>query len=240
MNQIEVPTPHNAAKLGEIAKTVLMPGDPLRAKYIAEHYLTEVELYTQVRGMYGFTGNYKGVRISVQGSGMGVPSMGIYSKELYDGYGVENIIRIGSAGALDSSVALRDIVVSETVESDSNYDTLMSGSKKLELKASPTLIEKLKKIALVEQKEIKIGKTFTSDIFYSNKENLQALAQKHFLGVEMETLALYTNAALSGKKALSMFTISDKPIEGIALDALQRQNSFQEMMELALELAIQC
>lgn len=240
MNQIEVPTPHNAAKLGEIAKTVLMPGDPLRAKYIAEHYLTDVELYTQVRGMYGFTGNYKGVRISVQGSGMGVPSMGIYSKELYDGYGVENIIRIGSAGALDSSVELRDIVVSETVESDSNYDTLMSGGKKLELKASSTLIEKLKKIASVEQKEIKIGKTFTSDIFYSDKKHLCSLAQKHFLGVEMETLALYTNAVLSGKKALSMFTISDKPIEEIALDALQRQNSFQEMMELALELAIQC
>ena len=171
-----VPTPHNSAKKGEIAKTVLMPGDPLRAKYIAEKYLTDVKMYNEVRNMYGFTGKYKGKEISVQGSGMGVPSMGIYSRELFEGYDVDNIIRIGSAGALANdkasdiakSVKLRDIIVATSVNTDSNYVLANDIEDDFYPVVSDNILEIVKNITEEEKIDVKFGEIFTSDVFYKN------------------------------------------------------------------------
>ena len=241
-----VPTPQNSAKKGEIAKTVIMQGDPLRAKYIAKKYLTDVKKYNEVRNMFGFTGKYKGIEISVQGSGMGVPSMGIYSRELFEGYDVDNIIRIGSAGALAnseaskeaSSVKLRDILVAVDVYTDSNFIK----SNELEGKIKPVASEKIIKVLkdLTEQRKInvKYGKIFTSDSFYKEKEQLIQCSKLPVLGVEMETLALYTNAKITNKNAIAMFTVSDNPILGESISAEERQEGLDEMIELALELAI--
>ena len=241
-----VPTPHNSAKKGEIAKTVLMPGDPLRAKYIAEKYLTDVKLYNEVRNMYGYTGKYKGKEISIQGSGMGVPSMGIYSKELFEGYDVDNIIRIGSAGALANkeasdvanSVKLRDILVASSVDTDSNY--LISNELEDEIYpvASDKLIDCLKEVLINKNiEDVKFGEIFTSDVFYKDKEGLIECSKKEVLGVEMETLALYTNAMVSNKNAIAMFTVSDNPITGESISSMERQVGFDKMIEIALELA---
>lgn len=243
---MKVPTPHNSAKLGDIAKTVLMPGDPLRAKYIAEKYLTDVVCYNQVRNMFGFTGYYKGKKISVQGSGMGVPSMGIYSKELFDGYGVENIIRIGSAGSLSnynsSSYArktkLGDILVADKVLSDSNYikanklDILPLASKNILIKLN-TVLEKSKT-------SVKIGTIYTSDTFYMDKKILEEVSKLDVLGVEMETLSLYTNAIDSKKNAIAMFTVTDNIIMNESVSSDERLKGLDKMIELALELAYEC
>lgn len=232
-----VPTPHNSAKLGDIAKTVLMPGDPKRAEYIAKNYLKDVICYNEVRGMLGFTGTYKGVRISVQGSGMGIPSMGIYSAELFNGYNVENIIRIGSAGGIDDTIKLRDIVVAKTVQTDSNYPKNLIGDN-YDLKCSNKLLEKLIKLDNEKGYKLRFGNVFTSDIFYNKNENLEKLKENNVLGVEMETAGLYTNAINMNKNAISILTISDIPLKNESLSSLDRQNSFNEMMEVALELAI--
>lgn len=240
------PTAHNGAKYGQIAKTVLMPGDPLRAKYIAEKFLEEPVCYNQVRGMYGYTGLYKGKKISVQGSGMGVPSMGIYSYELFNEYDVDNIIRIGSAGSLANpegskecqTVKLKDILVADSVATDSNY--LVSLNKNINPIASEKLLNKLKETAKQLNTDIKIGKIFTSDIFYSTKENLIETSKKDVIGIEMETLALYTNAIIANKNALALFTVSDNLIMGESISSEQRQIGFDEMIKLALELAIKC
>lgn len=232
-----VPTPHNSAKLGDIAKTVLMPGDPKRAEYIAKNYLKDVICYNEVRGMLGFTGTYKGVRISVQGSGMGIPSMGIYSAELFNGYNVENIIRIGSAGGIDDTIKLRDIVVAKTVQTDSNYPKNLIGDN-YDLKCSNKLLEKLIKLDNEKGYKLRFWNVFTSDIFYNKNENLEKLKENNVLGVEMETAGLYTNAINMNKNAISILTISDIPLKNESLSSLDRQNSFNEMMEVALELAI--
>lgn len=232
-----VPTPHNSAKLGDIAKTVLMPGDPKRAEYIAKNYLKDVVCYNEVRGMLGFTGTYKGVKISVQGSGMGIPSMGIYSAELFSGYDVENIIRIGSAGGIDDNINLRDIIVASAVETDSNYPKNLLGEN-YELKCSKHLLEKLSKLNKERGYNLKSGNVFTSDIFYNSDDNLEKLKENKILGVEMETAGLYTNSSIMGKNAISILTISDIPLKNQSLSSTDRQNSFNEMMEVALELAI--
>lgn len=232
-----VPTPHNSANIEDIAKTVLMPGDPKRAEYIAKKYLKDVICYNEVRGMLGFTGTYKGVRISVQGSGMGIPSMGIYSAELFNGYNVENIIRIGSAGGIDDTIKLRDIVVAKAVDTDSNYPKSLLGEN-YNLKCSDILLQKLVKLYNEKGYNLKFGNIFTSDIFYNTDENLEALKQNNILGVEMETAGLYTNASIMGKNAISILTISDIPLKNQSLSSVDRQNSFNEMMEIALELAI--
>jgi purine-nucleoside phosphorylase len=240
-----VPTPHNSAKKGEIAKTVLMPGDPLRAKYIAEKYLTDVKLYNQVRNMYGFTGKYKGKEISIQGSGMGVPSMGIYSRELFDGYDVDNIIRIGSAGALANenasdvanSVKLRDILVATSVDTDSNYLVSNNIEDTIFPTVSLELLNALKEIVNKTQTSVKYGEIFTSDSFYKEQDQLIECSKLKVLGVEMETLALYANAAITNKNAIAMFTVSDNPITGESISSEERQIGFNKMIELALELA---
>lgn len=232
-----VPTPHNSASLGDIAKTVLMPGDPKRAEYIAKNYLKDVVCYNKVRGMLGFTGTYKGVKISVQGSGMGIPSMGIYSSELFSGYNVDNIIRIGSAGGIDDTVKLRDIVVAKTVETDSNYPKNLIGDNYI-LKCSDMLFEKLSRLDNQKGYNLKFGNVFTSDIFYNKDSNLEKLKENNVLGVEMETAGLYTNATIMKKNAISILTISDIPLKNQSLPSLDRQNSFNQMMEISLELAI--
>lgn len=240
--KINTPTPHNEAKLGEIAKTVLMPGDPLRAKYIAENFLEDAKLYNNVRGMLGYTGKYKGVTVSVQGSGMGVPSMGIYSKELFEGYDVDNIIRIGSAGSLDNdnasevckSIDLRDIIVAEDVETDSNY------IEANEYDIFPAASLKLLDIAKEKSKNmsnVKYGTVYTSDTFYMENRLLEAMSKKDVLGVEMETLALYTNAQVANKNALALFTVTDKLLRGISVPAQDRQTGLNSMITLALDIA---
>ena len=242
--KINTPTPHNNAKIGEIAKTVLMPGDPLRAKYIAQKYLEDAKLYNDVRGMLGYTGKYKGITISVQGSGMGVPSMGIYSKELFEGYDVDNIIRIGSAGSLDNdnasdiskSVNLGDIVVASDVITDSNY--INANHYNVEPVASEKLLNILKERSKGKD-NIKIGTVYTSDTFYMENYLLEEMSKKDVMGVEMETLALYTNAKVANKNALAMFTVTDKLLRGISVGANERQNVLNEMIELALDVAVQ-
>ncbi len=234
-----VPTPHNSAKKGDIAKTVLMPGDPLRAKYIADTYLKDVICYNEVRGMLGFTGTYKDVKISVQGSGMGIPSMGIYSKELFEGYDVENIIRIGSAGAISDDVNVRDIIVARYVTTDSNYPANLVDEEYIPV-SSYKLLKKLSKLDEENNLGLKFGEVFTSDIFYSDKEMLENLREQEILGVEMETAALYTNATVASKNAISILTVSDSPLRGESLSSDERQSSFNKMMEIALELAVKC
>lgn len=244
---IKVPTAHNSAKIGDIAKTVIMPGDPLRAKYIAEKYFDNYTCYNEVRGMLGFTGSYKGVRLSVQGSGMGVPSMGIYSRELFEGYDVDNIIRVGSAGSLANkeaskianSIKLRDILVAETVDTDSNF-LISNELYDLFPSVSYNMLEKLKQVAKNKDINIKIGEIYTSDSFYKTREQLVGTSKLDILGVEMETLALYTNANITSKNALALFTVSDNPILGESLSSQERQTGFNQMIELALELALAC
>lgn len=242
-----VPTPHNRAKKGEIAKTVLMPGDPLRAKYIAETYLTDSKQYNDVRNMYGFTGKYKGKEISVQGSGMGIPSIGIYSKELFEGYEVDHIIRIGSAGALANKEAskiangvnLRDILVATSVDTDSNYLVSNGIEDQIFPVASDKMLDILKKMVEEKKINVKFGEIYTSDTFYKEKEQLIQCSKLPILGVEMETLALYANAAMANKEAIALFTVSDNPITGESISSEERQVGLNQMIELALELAYQ-
>lgn len=243
---MKVPTPHNSARHGDIAKTVLMPGDPLRAKYIADKYLTDVVCYNEVRNMLGFTGYCKGKKISIQGSGMGVPSMGIYSKELFDGYDVENIIRIGSAGSLSNensskyakSTKLNDIIVADKVLSDSNY--IEANKLRLVPLASKKLLMKLNNVLENNKTNVKIGTIYTSDTFYMDKKLLEDISKMDVLGVEMETLALYTNAIVSKKNAIAMFTVTDNIIMDESVSSDERLNGLDKMIEIALELAYEC
>lgn len=233
---INVPTPHNEAKSGDIAKIVIMPGDPLRAKYIADNYLTDVVMYNQVRNMFSFTGMYEGVKISVQPSGMGIPSMGIYSKELFDGYDVELIIRVGSAGTLSDNIKLRDIVVSEAVGTESVYPKILGIDDEL-ITANEDLLALTREYIENEGlNNVNFGKTFTSVIFYNTRENLLNTKKEGYLALEMENAALYTNAKIANKKALSIMTISDNPLTGEELSAYERQTSFDEMIKIALDL----
>lgn len=246
--KIKVPTVHNEAKQGDIAKTVIMPGDPLRAKFIAENFLEDVHCYNKVRNMFGFTGKYKGAKISVQGSGMGVPSMGIYSRELFDGYNVNNIIRIGSAGSLanpkaskiTNSIKLRDIIVAKSVDSDSNYLISSDIGDEIFPECSTKLLELVNGIAKKEDICIKSGEIFTSDVFYKDVSKLIELSKTDVIGVEMETLALYANAKLSNKNAIAMYTVSDNPITGESISSEEREKGLRKMIKLALDLAYEC
>lgn len=230
-------TPHNNAKLDQIADTVIMPGDPLRAKYIADNYLTDVVCYNEVRGILGYTGLYNGFKISVQASGMGCPSMGIYSKELFDIYNVKNIIRIGTTGSINEDINCKDIIVATSVTTDSNYPKYYLKSDNLILNPSQNLVDISKSVASNLNISPVYGKIQTSDIFYAFDEDLKNLAKSGILAVEMETAALYTNAIVSKKQALSILTVSDKPLEKIGLSALERQEGFDEMLKYSLEIA---
>ncbi len=233
------PTPHIDATPEDFAKTVLMPGDPLRAKFIAENFLTDAKLVNNVRGVQGYTGTYKGTRVSVMASGMGMPSIGIYSYELYHFFGVEHIMRIGSAGAMHENIHVRDIVFGQGACTNSNY----ASQYKLSGTFAPICDFGMLSIAVEEAKKLganyHVGNLLSSDPFYNDDPEANAGWQKMgVMAVEMEAAALYMNAIRAGKKALALCTISDHLVTGEATTALERQNSFTQMMELALNTAV--
>lgn len=229
------PTAHNQAKLGEIAKTVLMPGDPLRAKFIAETYLEDVQQYNSVRGMLGFTGTYQGKPVSVQGHGMGCASIGIYSYELYHFYEVERIIRVGSAGAISDTLNLGDIVIAMSASSDSNYASQYQLPGVYAPNADFALLEQAVAAAREQGISFQVGNLLSSDFFYGDDaDSLKKWKKMGVLAVEMESYALYCNAARAGKQALCITTISDCPLRGLSMSAEDRQLGFGRMIKLAL------
>ena len=233
-----VPTPHNGAKEGDFAKTVLMPGDPLRAKYIAETYLENPRLVTSVRNMLGYTGTYKGKEISVMGGGMGMPSVGIYTYELFNFYGVDNIIRIGSAGALSDRLKLKDVVIGMGACTDSNYAAQYGLPGTFAPIADYGLLRRAVEVAEKQGTNVVVGNVLSSDAFYNANKNANDLWKSMgVLAVEMEAAALYMNAAKAGKNALCILSISDHIYSGEELSAEERQVGFGKMMEIALELA---
>ena len=239
------PTPHINARPGDFGQTVLMPGDPLRAKFIAENFLTDPVLVNNVRGVQGYTGTYDGVRVSVMASGMGMPSIGIYSWELYSVFGVENIMRIGSAGALADELQLRDIVIAQGACTDSSW----AGQYHLPGTFAPIADFRFLRTCVDIAEEMgaryQVGNLLSSDRFYGDDggvpEALQANLSWKKMGVmaiEMEAAALYMNAARAGKRALAICTVSDHILRGECCTAEERQNSFTQMMELALKTAV--
>ena len=234
---LNIPTPHINAKAGDFAKTVLMPGDPLRAKYIAETYLTDVKQVNSVRNVLGFTGNYKGVPVSVMASGMGIPSISIYSHELYEGYGVENIIRVGTAGGLNKNLKIGDIVVGMGACTNSSV-VEESGFKGFAPIADYKMLHTLCEVAEKRGTLVSVGNLFSTDIFYGDPDFAEKWSSVGALAVEMEAAGLYLNAARLGKKALAVCTVSDNLVTGEAATSEQRQTAFNEMMILSLETAI--
>lgn len=231
-------TPHNKAEAGDIAKVVLMPGDPLRAKYIAETYLTEVKCFNSVRNMLGFTGKYKGKELSVMGGGMGIPSISIYSYELYKFYDVDTIIRIGSAGALQEDIALKDIVMAQGACTDSRFAYQYELPGTFAPIADFSLLERAVAEARALDIPFKVGNVVSSDIFYNAYPDVaKKWADMGALCLEMEAAALYMNAAKLKKKALAILSISDHIIKGTELSAEERQTGFSNMMEIALGMA---
>ncbi|MFV0381230.1 MAG: purine-nucleoside phosphorylase [Breznakia sp.] len=236
-----MPTPHIEAKEMDIAKVVLMPGDPLRAKLIAETYLEDVTQFNNVRNMFGFSGTYKGKKISVMGSGMGMPSIGIYTYELFKFYDVEAIIRIGSAGAYTKDLQLFDIVLASDAWSESSFAFVQSGEKSRVLKPSDALNDMIKQTAINMHKQVHEHRIHSSDVFYheTNVDDHTEFFSKHgCVCVEMESFALFHNAKLLHKQAACLLTISDSLVTKEATTAEQRQNSFHEMIQIALESAI--
>ena len=229
------PTPHNGARLGEIAKTVLMPGDPLRAKVIAETYLENPICFNTVRNMFGYTGTYHGTEISVMGSGMGMPSIGIYSYELFHFYDVDKIIRIGSAGGIQDDLRVMDVVVGLGACTDSNYAHQYQLPGTFAPIASYELVEKAVDVARRQGTPVHVGNILSSDVFY-NEVSSEQWKKMGVLCVEMEAAALYMNAARAGKQALCLLTISDHLYRKESLSAKERQESFHSMMKIALEL----
>ena len=233
-------TPHIGANRGDIAETILLPGDPLRAKYIAETFLEDVVQYNNVRGMLGFTGTYKGKKISVQGTGMGVPSIGIYSHELITEFGVKNLIRIGTAGSYQEDVKVRDVVIAMSASTDSAINKLRFNGADYAPTASSDLVFTAYEIAKAKGLNGKAGNVFTSDTFYGDDPNAwKKWAEFGVLCVEMETAQLYTTAAKLGVNALTLLTISDSFITHEVTSAEERQTTFNEMIEVALETALQ-
>lgn len=233
-----IPTPHIAAKEGDFAKTVLMPGDPLRAKFIAENFLTDAVLVNNVRGVNGYTGYYNGKRVSVMASGMGMPSMGIYSYELFNFYDIDNIIRIGTAGSIHPDLKIRNIVLAMGACTDSNYGAQYELPGTFAPIASFELLRKaVKQIEEMGNIGYKVGNVVSSDVFYSDRQTTAAWQKMGALAVEMESAALYMNAARAGKNALTICTISDSLVTGEVTTAEERQTSFGDMMKIALEIA---
>lgn len=235
---MSTPSACNEANSGDIAKVVLMPGDPLRAKYVAEHYLENPVLFNSVRNMLGYTGTYKGKRISVMGHGMGVPSIGLYTYELYNLLGVDSIIRIGSAGGVADDVHVRDVVIAMGASTNSRFADQYRFPGQLAATASYPLLRDA--VAAAEKLGVRadVGQVFTADQFYNDNPDAGAMYRKFgILALEMETAGLYWTAQRAGKQALSILTISDHIFTGESLSAEDRQNSFHEMMEIALETA---
>jgi purine-nucleoside phosphorylase len=240
MSTLSIPTPHINAPKDGFAKTVLMPGDPKRAKYIAETYLKNAVLVNDVRGIQGYTGEYKGKKVSVMASGMGIPSIGIYSYELYHAYDVDNIIRVGTAGALLKDIKVRDIIIATGACTDSNYafNFGLNGT----ISAVPSF-ELLKKADEAVQQlklgdKVRFGQLLSTDVFYKDKPDTLDWAKMGVIGVEMESYALFLNAARAGKRALSICAISDNIVSKQELSAEERAQTLNDMLILALETAI--
>ena len=233
-------TPHNNAPIDKIAKTVLMPGDPLRAKYIAEKFLKDAELVNNVRGVQGRTGTWKGIPVTVMASGMGMPSIGIYSWELFNFYNVENIIRVGSAGALQDNINVRDVVIGMGACTNSNYIDTFGFPGTFAPIADYDLLSAAVEAAKENGAKWHVGNIYSSDNFYHPENYLgnDICKRMGIMAVEMEAAALYANAAAAGKRALCICTISDHIFNGVELTAEERQNSFNEMIEIALDTAI--
>ena len=232
-----IPTPHITAKEGDFARTVLMPGDPLRSRFIAETYLENPVLVNNTRGVQGYTGAYKGKRVSVMASGMGIPSIGIYSYELFNYYGVENIIRVGTAGGLAETVKVRDVVMGMTAYTNSNFGRQFGFEGNVAPCCSFKLLEQAVAAARKMGVEPAVGALYSSDVFYDESGASMKLKNLGVLAVEMEAAALYLNAARAGKNALAICTISDHVVTGESLGAEDRQTTFTQMMEIALEIA---
>jgi len=233
------PTPHINAKPEDFGKTVLMPGDPLRSKFIAENFLENPVLVNNVRGVQGYTGTYKGTKVSVMASGMGMPSIGIYSYELFNFFGVENILRVGSTGSLNKDVKIRDIIFGMGASTNSNF------ARQFQIPGTyaPIADYKLLSTAIKAADELKatyhVGNILSSDTFYDAQSDANEKWQKMgILGIEMEAAALYMNAAYAGKRALAILTVSDSIVTGEATTAEERQNSFTQMMQVALDTAV--
>ena len=231
-------TPHNSANPGDFAKTVLMPGDPLRAKFIADTFLENARLVNNVRGIHGYTGTYRGTPVSVMASGMGIPSMGIYSHELFHVYGVENIIRVGTTGALSANLKLRDLVIAQGACTDSNFAHHLGLPGTFAPIADFTLLETAVAAARERGMEPPVGNILSSDVFYFKKGGGLEWADLGVLAIDMETAGLYATAAEAGKRALTICTVTDNLVTGEALPPAERQSSLNEMMEVALETAL--
>ncbi len=229
-------TPHINAEAGDFASTVLMPGDPLRAKYIAEKFLDEARLVTDVRNMFGFTGEYKGQPVSVMAHGMGIPSASIYCTELIQDYGVQRVVRVGSCGAVLDSVSVRDLVIAMAASTDSGVNRTRFGGHDLAPVASFSLLRSA--VATAEERGFKyhVGNIFSADLFYSpDPAQFELMRKYQILGVEMETAGIYTIAAELGAEALAICTVSDHIMTGEKLSSSERQTTFDEMIEVALE-----
>ena len=235
-----IPTPHITAKEGDFARTVLMPGDPLRAKYIADNYLEDAVLVNNTRGVQGHTGYYKGKRVSVMASGMGMPSIGIYSYELFNFYGVENIIRVGSAGMLSEKLQVRDIVAGMSAYTNSTFGVQYGFQGHLAPCCSWELLKAAMEAGERLGAHVVPGALYSSDIFYDERQPGKILQGLGVLAVEMEAAALYMNAAYAKKRALAICTVSDHIITGEETTAEERQNSFTQMIKIALETAVKC
>ncbi|KGR89585.1 purine nucleoside phosphorylase DeoD-type [Ureibacillus massiliensis 4400831 = CIP 108448 = CCUG 49529] len=230
---------HINAKQGDIAEIILLPGDPLRAKYIAENFLENVTCYNEVRNMFGFTGTYKGKRVSVQGTGMGVPSISIYTTELMQEYGVQKLIRVGTCGAIQKDVKVRDVILAQAASTDSKMNEIIFNGIDYAPTADFDLLLKAYNAGVTAGLNLKVGNIFTADMFYSEENQNEKLARYGVLAVEMESAALYTLAAKFGRQALSVLTVSDHILTGEATTSEERQSTFNDMIVVALEAAIQ-
>ncbi len=242
---LTTPTPHISAKPGDFGKTVLMPGDPLRSKFIAENFLENPVLVNNVRGVQGYTGYYQGVKVSVMASGMGMPAIGIYSHELYNAYGVENIIRVGSAGAIQEHIRLYDLVIAQGACTDSNFAAQFHLPGTFAPIASFDLLTAAVEAAKANGAVYHIGNINSSDVFYGDHagvpeglDSVYALKKMGVLALEMEAAALYMNAARYGKRALCICTVSDHILTGEETTSDQRQTAFTAMMKVALDTAV--
>ena len=241
---LTTPTPHISAKPGDFSKTVLMPGDPLRSKFIAENFLENPVLVNNVRGVHGYTGTYRGVKVSVMASGMGMPAIGIYSHELYNGYGVENIIRVGSAGSIQEHINLYDIVLAQGACTDSNFAHQFHLPGTFAPIASYELLSEAVKACQANGAIYHVGNVNSSDVFYGDHvgvpeglDSVYGLKKMGVMALEMEAAALYMNAARYGKRALCICTISDHVLKGVETTSEERQTAFTQMMKIALDVA---
>ena len=243
--EFKTPTPHISAKPGDFAKTVLMPGDPLRSKFIAETFLENPVLVNNVRGVQGYTGTYKGVKVSVMASGMGMPAIGIYTHELFNGYGVENIIRVGSAGSIQENIKLYDIVLGQGACTDSNWAKQFHLPGTFAPIADYTLLSEAVKAAEAHGATYHVGNINSSDVFYGDHvgvpeglDEVYGLKKMGVMALEMEAAALYMNAARYGKRGLCICTISDEILTGVLASPEERQTAFTTMMKVALDVAV--